>query len=169
MHLQGVLLKHTWVKARLLHREVEGDPWWWENEVLNHKLETWGRDSAKQVSVQCNLSGTTATISHIFLDSLLGERVQEDSSLALTVLCAGDTKSRIRQIFQDTHNLVNLSAVWVPQESSSLTPCSGALASVTLPGRHRACVWWFVAQRIGLCWHQFWNSFSSLSPALSLA
>lgn len=60
---------------------------------MNHKQEIWGKDIARQVSAQCNLSATTATISHIFSDSIL---VQEGLSLALAVLRIGDTKSRLR-------------------------------------------------------------------------
>lgn len=68
---------------------------------MNHKQEIWGKDIARQVSAQCNLSATTATISHIFSDSVRGHResVQEDLNLALAVLRIGDTKSRLRHRF----------------------------------------------------------------------
>lgn len=55
----------------------------------------WRLAEGTQLVSDCAVQspGTTATISHIFLDSLLGqELVQENSSLALTLLCVGDTK-----------------------------------------------------------------------------
>lgn len=45
-----------------------------EEEPLEQEQEAWRRDSAGQVTAQSNLSATTATTSHVFLDSCLGHR-----------------------------------------------------------------------------------------------